>query len=50
MTRISYLLVLIVITVLEIGPIPIFGLLLIWIVLFRPNWFYELILKIYEKK
>lgn len=48
--RVICLLILLVITVLEIGPIPISGLLLIWVVLFRPAWFYDLVLKIYDKK
>jgi hypothetical protein len=47
--RILCLIVLSVITILEIGPIPISGLLLIGVVLFRPAWFYELIVKIYDK-
>lgn len=47
--RLMCLLVLLLITVLEIGPIPITGLILIWVVLFRPLWFYELVLKIYNK-
>jgi hypothetical protein len=48
--RIFCLLVLLLITILEIGPIPISGLLLIWVVLFRPAWFYNLVLKIYRKR
>ena len=48
--RILCLVALIFITVLEIGPIPIVGLFLIWVVLFRPLWFYDLVLKIYDKK
>lgn len=47
--RIICLLILIVVTILEIGPVPISGLLLIWVVLFRPQWFYDLIQKIYGK-
>ncbi|NOT86523.1 MAG: hypothetical protein HOP02_17455 [Methylococcaceae bacterium] len=47
--RILCLLVLIVITILEIGPLPISGLILIWVVLFRPDWFYDLVQKIYDK-
>ncbi|MDD5272943.1 MAG: hypothetical protein PHU14_09515 [Methylovulum sp.] len=43
-------LALFVITLLEIGPIPITGVLLMWVVLFRPAWFYELVQKIYDKK
>ena len=48
--RILYLLILIVITILEIGPVPISGLLLIWVVVFRPQWFYGLVQKIYGKQ
>ncbi|TAN51497.1 MAG: hypothetical protein EPN21_06430 [Methylococcaceae bacterium] len=39
---------LLLLTVLEIGPIPIAGLLLLWVVLFRPLWFYNLVLDIYK--
>ncbi len=46
--RLICVLVLLLITVLEIGPIPITGLLLIWVVLFRPRWFYNLVMKIYR--
>jgi hypothetical protein len=42
--------VLILITLLEIGPIPITGLTLIWVVLFRPQWFYDLVQQIYNKR
>jgi hypothetical protein len=48
--RIACLLILVIIAVLEISPVPITPLVLIWIVLFRPSWFYNLVLKIYEKK
>jgi hypothetical protein len=48
--RVLCLLVLIIVTILEIGPIPISGLLLIWVVLFRPMWFYDLVQKIYGKQ
>ncbi|CAG1772239.1 hypothetical protein BAC3_02434 [uncultured bacterium] len=43
------LLILILITLLEIGPFPISGVLLIWVVLFRPQWFYDLVQDIYKK-
>ena len=43
--RILCVLILIVITILEIGPVPISGLLLMWVVLFRPQWFYDLVQK-----
>lgn len=47
--RVLCLFILMVITVLEIGPVPISGILLIWVVLFRPGWFYDLVQKIYGK-
>lgn len=43
------LLCLIIMTLLEIGPVPISGLLLIYVVLFRPQWFYNLVQDIYKK-
>ena len=48
--RILCLLILIFIAILEIGPVPISGLLLMWVVLFRPQWFYDLVQKIYGKQ
>ncbi len=48
--RILCFLILVAITIVEIGPVPITGLLLMWVVLFRPLWFYELVLKIYGKR
>jgi len=47
--RILCLLVLIIISIVEIGPIPISPVILIYVVLFRPEWFYDLVLKIYNK-
>jgi hypothetical protein len=47
--RFFCLLILLIITIIEVGPIPITGLVLIWVVLFRPAWFYELVQKIYNK-
>lgn len=47
--RIFCLIVLVIITILEIGPVPLTPLVLIWVVLFRPLWFYKLVLKIYGK-
>lgn len=46
--RLLCLVVLLALVVLEIGPIPITGLLLVWVVLFRPLWFYRLVLTIYK--
>ena len=48
--RIISIFALVVISIIEIGPIPITPILLIWVVLFRPKWFYDLVLKIYDKK
>jgi hypothetical protein len=48
--RIICLFVLVLVTILEIGPFPISGLLLMWVVLFRPAWFYELVQEIYKKR
>ena len=47
--RILCFLAFVIISILEISPIPITPILLIWAVLFRPVWFYELMLKIYAK-
>jgi len=47
--RFIYLLILVIITVLEIGPIPITPLILIWVVVFRPSWFYDLVRHLYNK-
>ena len=48
--RILCFFILLVITILEIGPVPITPILLMWVVLFRPTWFYDFVLKIYGKK
>lgn len=47
--RILCLIVLAFFSILEITPIPIAELFLMWIVIFRPEWFYELVLKIYKR-
>ncbi len=47
--RILCILALAIFSILEIGPIPITPIFLIYVVLFRPVWFYELVLKIYGK-
>jgi hypothetical protein len=48
--RILCLFALVIMSLLEISPVPITGLMLIWIVIFRPLWFYELVLKIYDRR
>lgn len=47
--RILSFLILVVISIIEVGPVPITPVVLIYIVLFRPPWFYEWVLKIYGK-
>jgi hypothetical protein len=46
--RILTLIILAVFMVLEIGPLPITVLLLMWVAYFRPLWFYKLVLAIYK--
>jgi hypothetical protein len=48
--RIVCVLGLIVVSIIEIGPVPITPILLIWVVIFRPAWFYQFVLKVYGKK
>ncbi len=47
--RILSILALMVISIFEIGPIPISPIVLVYVVLFRPAWFYEWVLKIYDR-
>jgi len=47
--RILCILVLLVISILEISPVPITPVFLMYVVIFRPRWFYDLVLKIYGK-
>ena len=47
--RFFYIIALLIISIIEIGPIPITPIILIYVVLFRPAWFYEWALKIYNK-
>lgn len=47
--RIFCILLLLVISIIEIGPIPITPIMLIYVALFRPAWFYEWVIKIYDR-
>ena len=47
--RLLCLFALLLITILEVGPVPISGLALMWVVLFRPQCFYNLVQKIYHQ-
>lgn len=48
--RFFYFILLVIITIVEVGPVPLTPVLLIWVVLFRPIWFYDLVQKIYSTK
>lgn len=41
-------LMLFLLTILEVGPILITGIVLMWVVLFRPAWFYGLVQTVYQ--
>ena len=47
--RIFCILILVLLSILEVGPIPITPIVLIYILLFRPVWFYHLVVNIYGK-
>jgi len=47
--RIFSILALLILSIVEIGPIPISPIVLVFVVLFRPAWFYEWIVKIYDR-
>lgn len=47
--RIKWLLVLVALTVLDLGPFPVVSLFGIYLVLFRPRWFWEDVKEIYGK-
>jgi hypothetical protein len=47
--RIFSVFVLATLSIFEIGPVPITPILLIWVVLARPAWFYQWVFKIYDK-
>ncbi len=48
MLRLVCILLMLVVTIIDIGPFPITSLLMIWILLFRPSWFYDLVQRIYR--
>jgi hypothetical protein len=48
--RIFLILLLTIVSIIEIGPIPMTPLLLLWVVIFRPAWFYDLVARVYQKK
>lgn len=46
--RLICIIVLLIISILEISPIPITPIFLLYVVIFRPVWFYNLVMKIYS--
>lgn len=49
-TRIKCLIALIALSILEIGPVPIMGAIGVYVVIFRPQWFKNLVDDIYRKR
>ena len=47
--RILSILALLILSIVEIGPIPISPIVLVFVVLFRPAWFYKWVVKIYDR-
>ncbi len=47
--RIKVLIVLVLLTLLGLGPLPLTSVIGIYIVLFRPAWFKAVVLKVYEE-
>jgi len=47
--RIKCIVVLLFLMVLEIGPIPVFAIVGLFVVLFRPRWFIELVDALYGR-
>lgn len=46
--RIKLLIVLVLLTVMGLGPMPVTSVVGIYVVLFRPAWFKRMVLKLYE--
>lgn len=47
--RIKWIMVLLVTMALDILPVPVIGLILLYILLFRPLWFKNAVLEIYDR-
>lgn len=47
--RIKWIIVLLVTMVLDFLPVPVIGLILLYILLFRPLWFKNAVLEIYDQ-
>jgi hypothetical protein len=49
LVRIKWIMVLLVTMALDILPVPVIGLILLYAVLFRPLWFKNAVLEIYDR-
>ncbi len=47
-TRLKWFFIILLVTIIEIGPVPLIGLTMLYIVSFRPRWFKDLIDRIYS--
>jgi hypothetical protein len=47
--RVKTLFVLILLTILGLGPLPLTSVIGIYIVIFRPRWFKDLVLGLYDE-
>ncbi|MBD9361002.1 hypothetical protein [Methylomonas fluvii] len=47
-TRFKWFVIILLLTIVEIGPFPLMGLTLLYIVAFRPRWFKALVDQIYS--
>jgi hypothetical protein len=47
--RIKLLIVLILLTVMGLGPMPVTSVIGIYVVLFRPAWFKRMVMKLYDE-
>lgn len=47
--RILCIIALTILSIVEVGPVPVTPILLLYVVLFRPAWFYDMVAGIYDK-
>lgn len=47
-TRFKWFVIIMLLTVVEIGPFPLMGLTLLYVIAFRPRWFKALVDQIYS--
>ncbi|MGR9088119.1 MAG: hypothetical protein ACU841_13730 [Gammaproteobacteria bacterium] len=49
-TRSKIVIVLVLLTILGIGPVPLTSVIGIYIAIFRPAWFKDLVLRLYSER